>query len=109
MAGTTLDPILANRAKARALHGFLDDCAGSALREEADRVRDAVRLLGGAGVEATGAIDRAAIEAMLASGAAIAAVIEIIGRDAVFMLSRGAGNACLASVVQPGSREEATA
>jgi hypothetical protein len=109
MASTTLDQTSDKRAKARLLHGFLDDCAGSALREEADRVRDAVSLLGGSGVATTGALDKAAIESMLVTGAAIAAVIEIVGRDAVFMLSRGVGNVCLASVVQPDSREEATA
>lgn len=109
MASTTLDPTSAKRAKARQLHGFLDDCAGSARREEADRVREALRLLGGSGVETTGALDTAAIEGMLASGAAIAAVIEILGRDTVFMLSRGGDNACLASVVQPDTKEEITA
>lgn len=90
------------------LRAFLHDCAGSAACEEGDRVREAARLLGGSGLEGTGPLDRLAMDAMICAGAAVDAVLQILGRDTGFMLSRGQHGACLATVVRSGS-DEATA
>ncbi len=102
----TLDNSGSERAQAMRLRDFLHDCTGSAPCEEADRVRDAIALLGGGGLDGTVKLDLERIDAMLASGAALNAVLEILGRDTAFMLSRGS-EACLATVVPSGASEEA--
>lgn len=91
------------------LHDFVDECAASAPIEEADRVREAVILLQGSGQDAAGRLDALAIEAMLRAGAAESAVLAILGRDSRFMLSRGDGHGCLATVIARGGSEEAIA
>ncbi|MGF7155171.1 hypothetical protein [Novosphingobium gossypii] len=106
---TTLDQFVDERAQARRLRDFLHDCAGSAPCEEADRVREALTLLGGAGLDGATPFDHARIEAMLACGAAMSAVLEILGPDMPFMLSRGGSDSCLATVVPAGGPEEAIA
>ncbi|MEE4451826.1 hypothetical protein [Novosphingobium resinovorum] len=108
MAGI-LDKFGGGRARAKRLRDFLYDCAGSAPCEEADRVREAVQLLGGGGIDAAAPLDHARIEVMLACDAAMNAVLEILGPDMAFMLSRGGNEACLATVVPPGRAEEAVA
>lgn len=96
MAGT-LDKFGGERAHAKRLRGFLHDCTGSTPSEEADRVREALVLL----ADVTGMYPRghARIEAMLACDAATSAVLEVLGGEPNFMLSRGEGDSCLATVV----------
>lgn len=107
MATTTSDKTVSAHLRARRLQEFLHLCAGSPACEEDDRVREAMTLLGGSGVEATGFLDSKALEAMVASGGATSAVIVLLGRDARFMLSRGAHESCMATVIQPGGADEA--
>lgn len=95
------------RAFTRQLQEFLHECTGSAPCEEADRVRDALALLGGSGVDGAGKLDRARLKAMLECGAATSAALELLGSDACLMVSRGASDACLATVVFPGGEEVA--
>ncbi|WP_404482545.1 hypothetical protein [Novosphingobium sp. BL-52-GroH] len=106
---STLNRFNDDRARARRLREFLHDCAGSAACEEVDRVREAVLELGGSGIEGTGTIDVVAVHAMLDCGAVTNAVLELMGGDACFMLSRGVQNVCLASVVQNDGADEALA
>lgn len=106
---STLNRFSDDRLRAARLREFLHDCAGSAACQERDRVREAVLELGGSGVEATGPIDVAAIHTMLDCGAVTSAVLEIMGPDVCFMLSRGSQNTCLASVVQRDGSDEALA
>lgn len=106
---TTLDQFVDERAEARRLRDFLHDCAGSAPCEEVDRVREALTLLNGVGVDGAIAFDHARINAMLGCGAAMSAVLEILGPDMPFMLSRGGRDSCLATVVPAGGSEEAIA
>lgn len=98
-----------SRIWARRLGDFVNECAGSAPVEEADRVREAVQLLQGSGHDAAGRIDPAAIEAMLACGAGESAVMAIMGRETSFMLSRGEGGTCLATVIAREGADEAIA
>jgi hypothetical protein len=49
------------------------------------------------------------IEVMIAAGASESAALAMIGTDAAWMLSRGAVDSCLASVILPGMTEEVTA
>lgn len=107
MTAPLSDP--ATRRRAQQLHGFLNDCAGSAACEEGDRVRDAMRLLGGSGPDASGPLDMAMLETMVDSGAAVAAAIAIVGRESCLMLSRGSGNVCLASIAPAGTGDDVTA
>ncbi|PNU04198.1 hypothetical protein [Novosphingobium guangzhouense] len=98
-----------DRARARQLRDFLHDCAGSAPCEEIDRIREALALLGGSGIDGNAPLDRSRVDAMLDCGAAMSAVLEIMGPDIPFMLSRGSHDTCLATVVPPGGSEEAIA
>lgn len=88
------------------LRDFLNDCAGSAACEEADRIREAVMLLRGVPAEEGSIADAASVEAMLACGAVESAVLAILRPEVSFMLSRGGSGACLATVVvEDGSQE----
>ncbi|MFT4053068.1 MAG: hypothetical protein QM681_01080 [Novosphingobium sp.] len=98
-----------DRAHTRRLRDFLHDCAGSAACEEIDRIREALALLNGSGIDGAVPLDRVRIDAMLECGAGMSAVLEIIGPDMPFMLSRGSHDTCLATVVPPGGSEEAIA
>lgn len=92
------------------LGDFLHDCAGSAAAEEVDRIREAILLLHDAvwddARRGCSQIDPVAIEGMLASGAPVSAVLAMIGGETHFLLSRGAGGACLATMVLPDGSEE---
>lgn len=88
------------------LRDFLHDCAGSAPVEEHDRIREAVLLLHDADGDATAAFEPAAVEAMLACGAAESAVLAILGEDVNCMVSRGSAGTCLATLVLPDGSEE---
>lgn len=79
------------------LRNFLHDCAGSAPLEEAERVREALILL--PEVMGTGRASSRMVEALLASGAGLCAVLTIIGPDTPFMISRGASQTCIATVL----------
>jgi hypothetical protein len=110
---STLDKLTGDRTRAKRLREFLHDCAGSGPGEEIDRVREAVRELTLSGVgrrigDKSG-FDPAAVHAMLDCGAGMSAVLEMMGRDTRFMLSRGAHDSCLASVVNGDGAEEALA
>lgn len=93
------------------LRDFLHDCVASAACEEADRVREAIVLLDGAGIAGANRIganriDPERVEAMLACGASESAVLAIMGCATPFMLSRGENGSCLASrVLSDGSEE----
>ena len=90
------------------LRDFVHECVGSAAGDEAERVREAARLFAyGASAGTSGyAIDPAVIDAMLACGATESAVISMLWPEAVFMVSRGQGNSCLATVIAgPGGEE----
>ncbi len=106
---STSNNVGGDRAYARRLRDFLHDCAGSAACEEIDRIREALALLDGVGIDGAIPLDRVRIDAMLECGAAMSAVLEIIGPDMPFMLSRGSHDTCLATVVPPGGSEEAIA
>ncbi len=56
-----------------------------------------------------GSFDPDLIETMLACGAAESAVLALLGPDASFMLSRGSGGPCLATVVASEGLEERSA
>lgn len=103
--------VLSNRnsesdVRAARLRDFLNDCVGSAACEEADRIREAVLLLDGGASPNGQPPDPVVVEAMLACGAAESAVLAILHPDMSFMLSRGAGGSCLATVVVEDGSEE---
>ncbi|MCT2398186.1 hypothetical protein [Novosphingobium mangrovi (ex Huang et al. 2023)] len=83
------------------LRGLVHDCVASTSHEEADRVREAAHLLHSGAMAGTcgQAVDPSAVESMLACGAAESAVLEIVGHNAAFMLSRGQSDCCLATVI----------
>jgi hypothetical protein len=82
---------------------------GSAPQEEADRVRDALALLARSPDRIGPLPDPARIEAMLAADAAESAALALTGGETGFMLSRGAGGTCLATIALPGGEEDVTA
>lgn len=88
------------------LRDFLNDCAGSAACEEADRIREAALLLRSVSTETGSIPDSAAVEAMLACGAGESAVLAILRPEVSFMLSRGGGGACLATVIVEDGADE---
>ena len=79
------------------LRDLLHDCAASGPSEQADRVADAAELL---------CIDTPSVQEKLRVGACESAVMEIIGGETSFMLSRGGSGRCLATVVLPDGSEE---
>lgn len=81
------------------MRDFLHDCVASGPSEQSDRIREAVQVLGVG--QAAGSID-----AKLASGAEESAVLELIGPETAFMLSRGGNGSCLAAVVLLDGSEE---
>ena len=87
-----------------ALDCTLDDAA-----EEGERVREAQVLLGLAPLQyraVIGALPEAeAIEAMLATGAAAAGALAVLGEWAGYMLSRAPGGLSMATVVVRAGRE----
>lgn len=90
------------------MRDLMHDCVASAPHEECDRVREAACLLKGGALAGPGnrAMDSRAIEQMLACGAAESAVLALLRPGTAFMLSRGQGNCCLASVlVEDGASE----
>lgn len=95
------------------LRDFCERCAESLPEEEGKRIREARALLRQAGALPWGAppveLDPAALEAMLAAGACESAAMALLGPEVAFMLSRSSYGICMASVVLPGGRQEATA
>lgn len=110
---STPDKYPADHMRAKRLREFLHDCAGSGPGEEIARLREAVNELAVAGTgrrtDTRSPFDAAAVHAMLDCGAGMSAVLELMGRDTRFMLSRGAHDSCLASVVNGDGSEEALA
>lgn len=83
------------------LRKFVDECMESAASEEADRIRQAIPLL------QCGALlgacefgsDPASLEAMLACDAPESTVFTLLPAQTAFMLSRGQGTSCLATII----------
>lgn len=106
MASILSEQILDPDVSITRLRDFLNDCVGSAACEEADRIREAGLLLQDA-VPVGGAWpDLGAVEMMLSCGAAESAVLSILDPEMAFMLSRGVGGSCLATVVVEDGSEE---
>lgn len=99
------------------MEDFLYDCAASAPVEEADRIREACRLLAQphaaiaqqAGPLVARPVAADAIAAMLQAGAAESAVMALLAPEVGYILSRGGNGVCLASLVLPDGSEEVTA
>jgi hypothetical protein len=94
------------------LSAFLRDCRAAAPELEADQIREGHRLFG-ALVESSrlrhSFPDGPTIERLIAAGAHESAAIAIVGRDRPFLLSRGAGGVCFATLVAAGTSREVTA
>mgnify|MGYP002078487010 CR=1 FL=1 len=110
MASTRDEPVPEPEMWTARLRDFVHECIESTAREEASRVREAARLFAygaeaGMGGGADG-IDLAVIDAMLACGAAESAVLAMLSPRTVFMVSRGQGNSCLATVIVGESGDE---
>lgn len=90
------------------LRDFVQLCLESAAGDEAGRLREAAVLfaLGAEARAGVAPVNLDAIEAMLACGAAESAVLAMLSPEAVFMLSRGQGNSCLATVIVGESGDE---
>jgi len=101
MRDMTISAGSTGRLRAR-LRDLLHDCVASAAAEQADRLAEACELL------ACGH-DAARIDVMLRAGAYESAALAVIGEGAGYMLSRGPSGSALASVILPGSEDEATA
>jgi hypothetical protein len=101
MAGIMNDRVPEPEVWTARLRRFVQDCLASTASEEADRVREAVHLLQDGMPFRLGSreIDPAAVEAMLACGAAESAVLAMMSPAAAFMISRGQGDCCLATVI----------
>lgn len=82
------------------LRDLLDDCVGSTALEEADRIREAARILGAEGGVACASVNFARLEQLLEADAPESAVLSLLGPRVPFMLSRGNGS-CLATVLVP--------
>jgi len=106
MASTLSEQIFDSDVSVARLRDFLNDCVGSAACEEGDRIREAGLLLQRAAIAGCGSPDIGAIETMLSCGAAESAVLAILDPDLAFMLSRGVGGYCLATVVVEDGSEE---
>lgn len=95
------------------MRDFIDRCAHSGKKEQADVIREAKLLfLLDPAVSAMGLGSYpsvATLEGMLASGAAESAALALLGDQARFKLSRGIRGECLASVMLPHRDHEATA
>jgi len=89
------------------------DCTDSLPVEQAGRIREAARLLGGGVSLPVGcppvSISSDVLETMLAAGAFESAVLYLMGGQSAFMLSRSGNGSCLASVVRADGAEEITA
>ena len=100
-----------------AWHGCLVDfslaCAGADEAEQAALVRELRDLLiaapGGRALAGTRLPRARDFEAMVSAGACASAVMAMLEHDAGYLLSRGPGSLCLASVILPGRREETSA
>lgn len=88
-------------------------CAGSFPDDEARLLRRLYNLVANAPspgfIAGVAQPDIAQFEASVCIGATESAALSLLGDDAGFMLSRGAGGQYLASVILPGRVEEATA
>lgn len=83
------------------LRDFVQDCLASTPSDEADRVREAAFLLreGAVPDSRLDCVDPEDVEVMLACGAVESAALSLLSPGAVFMLSRGQDNSCLATVI----------
>jgi hypothetical protein len=95
-----------------ALAGLACDCADVPASAEAQVLR-ALRdhLLHAPWIHSLAGVnlpDAAEFETLLSAGAGESAALRLIGEDAGYMLSRGPGGMCLASVILPGRTEEAS-
>lgn len=90
------------------LRDFVHECIESAPGEEADRIREAMVLLHRGAMMSTRihSADPSVVETMLACGAPESAVLAMFAPEAVFMVSRGQDNACLATVIAGAEADE---
>lgn len=90
------------------LRSFACRCMAGSIDDEIRLVREGAMLLnaGGAQVLDTRSVDVDALDEMLACGATESAVLTMMPEAAVFMLSRGQGDACLATLISPSGGEE---
>lgn len=109
MGSSAKQPLHASAIWEARLRDFLHECVSSAASEEEDRILEGATLLRRLEGHVRQRLDLVAIEAMLASGAAESAVLELIGPDAPFIISRGGGGTCLTTLVLPNGGEEVMA
>lgn len=95
------------------LWDFLYTCAGSGEADQGDRLREALELFRAAPLPFARLLprlpDRRRFEALLAADAHESAALALLGRDWGYMLSRGPGGVCLATLVMPNRDEDTTA
>jgi hypothetical protein len=98
------------KARARDLAAL---CAVSAPCEERERLDEALSLLAQrgpiAGPHAGNELDEAGLAALVAAGGSLSAAVTLLGESAGYMISRGQGGVCMATVVLDGSGREETA
>ncbi|MCB2047556.1 MAG: hypothetical protein KDE32_04935 [Novosphingobium sp.] len=85
----------------RVLRDFADKCSRAGPADEAELLREA-RIITRARYSPR------MIEVMIAAGAGESAALAMIGKDVAWMLSKGAVDSCMASVILPGMTEEVT-
>lgn len=93
------------------LRNLVDECIESPACDESDRIREALQLLQSGALVGTCdfVADPARVEAMLACGAPESAVLAMLSPQTVFMLSRGQGDSCLATVIAEPDGDEVIA
>ena len=104
-----IERVLEPEVWAARMRTFLHACVTSTPHEETDRVREAASLLQCGAAAGAGAVNASAVEQLLACGAAESAVLAMLGPETVFMLSRGQGDGCLATVIAAEGGEEIVA
>jgi hypothetical protein len=83
------------------LQRLADLCAASGPADQADRVREALKLT-------AQSVSHELVEVMIAAQAFESAALAVIGPQAAWMVSKGSENGCLASILLPGMTEEVT-
>lgn len=99
----------AGASQTAALERFFSDCVGSLVNEEPARLAEAVNLFvskNGFRADLAAPAQEASIRDAIEAGAAVDAALAIIGDDTVFMLSRGGGGTCLATMILADGGEE---
>lgn len=88
-------------------------CAASAPCEEAERLDEAMALLAQPrlpeGLAVAHAAGEPGLAATIAAGGALSAAVALLGERAGYLISRGPGGVCMATVVLDGSGREESA